>query len=606
MKKCILVFVICTLITWSTLTIPITAADPIVLLPSDRVSITAEYGTTYWFDFALSGVTADVYDVENGIYHGWCVDKDLEMSRGVNHQVYLMSSLEPDLPNGFGSITAWNEINYIINHRDDYSRNNVQIAIWYFTDGVNLSGYDDAQAIVDDANENGGDFIPQTGDLLAIPIVAAQSWIQPAFLELEIPPPTSIRGFVWYDNDADGIQDAGENGLGSVTVTLYNSINVSIDETHSTTEGFYTFRSFEPGDYYLKFTPKSGHIFTKKDIGNDTLDSDADTTTGKTIIFSVPANQNVSITDWDAGMYKQSSGGTPVPPEVVPTPNARPVADATAGVPYRGFINSNITFNGSRSYDPDSDGRIIAYRWNFGDGTNGTGEITTHSYATPGIYNVTLLVTDNDFATDLDTITAQITLGNNPPLVPVLSGPSSSHVGVSSQYTVLSSDPDGDSLQYVIDWGDDQQETSPAVLSGQNYQFNHQWTTTGFYTIQAYAKDTTYGYKSGNVTMTIAIDVKYVGNLGYLIDQNGDGTFDQFYNNATGIETGVNQQTSGKYLIDSNEDGTYDLLYDTASGQTQPFSEQPLLVYIIIILAILVIVFLLIFYLLRKRRRPQQ
>ena len=90
-----------------------------------------------------------------------------------------------------------------------------------------------------------------------------------------------------------------------------------------------------PGEYYLKFTLKSGHIFTKKDIGNDTTDSDADTTTGKTIIFTVPANQNVSITDWDAGMYKQSSGGTPVPPEVVPTPNARPVADATAGAPYQ-------------------------------------------------------------------------------------------------------------------------------------------------------------------------------------------------------------------------------------------------------------------------------
>ena len=89
------------------------------------------------------------------------------------------------------------------------------------------------------------------------------------------------------------------------------------------------------------------------------------------------------------------------------------------GHPIRGFINSNITFNGSRSYDPDTDGRIIAYRWNFGDGTNGTGEITTHSYTATGTYNVTLLVTDNDFATDLDTITAQITLGNNPPSVPV-------------------------------------------------------------------------------------------------------------------------------------------------------------------------------------------
>lgn len=606
MKKSTVVFVMCTLIACSILTIPITAADPTVLLPSGAVGVTAQYGSIYWFDFTLSGVPADVvYDVENGIYHGWCVDKDLEMSRGVPHQVNLKSSLDLDLPNGFSSV-PWNEINYIINHRDGYSRNNVQIAIWHLTDNVNLTGYDDSQALVDDAEQNGGDFIPQIGDLLAIPIVAAVSWIQPAFLELIIPPPTSIRGFVWYDTNGDGIQDTGESGLGDITVTLYNNVNVSIDETHTTSEGYYTFRSFEPGDYYLKFSLKTGYVFTKEDIGDDATDSDANTITGKTIIFTVPANQNVSITDWDAGMYKKSSGGTPAPPEEVTTPNVLPVADLTKGAPYQGFINSTITFNGSHSYD--TDGRIIAYRWNFGDGSpNGTGEITTHLYTTPGDYNVSLLVTDNDFATSIDTTIAHITLGNNPPSVPELSGPVSGRVGVSSQYTVLSSDPEGDNLQYVINWGDGLQETSPAVMSGQSYQFNHQWTTTGFYQIKAYAKDTTYENKSGNVTMAVAIDVKYVGNLGYLIDRNGDGIFDQFYNNATGLETGVNQQTSGKYLIDSNGDGTYDLLYDTASGQTQPFSEQPLVMYlIIIILVILIIVFLLIFYSMRKRKRPQQ
>jgi len=601
MKKWIVEVVICTLITCSVLTIPITEADPIILLPSGDVTINAEYGTTHWFDFTLSDVVpADVYDVENGIYHGWCVDKDLEMSRGVNHPVILRSSLDTDLPNGLSNL-PWNEINYIINNKGDTSRNNVQMAIWFFTDGLDLTGYDDAQALVDDANENGGDFIPQTDDLLAIPIVAAVSWIQPAFLELEIPPPTSIRGFVWYDNDADGIQDAGENGLGSVTVTLYTSMNVSIDETHTTSEGFYTFRSFEPGNYYLKFTLKSGHIFTKRDIGNDTTDSDADST-GKTIIFTVPADQNVSITDWDAGMYRESSGGTPAPPEEIPTPNARPAADATAGAPYQGFINSNITFDGSRSYDPDTDGRIISYRWNFGDGANGTGEITTHSYTEIGTYNVTLLVTDNDFATDLDTITAQITLGNNQPIRPVLSGPTSGHVSVSNQYTVVSTDPDGNNIRYVIDWGDDQQETSPFIESGQNVQSTHQWNTAGFYLVQTYAQDT-YGENSSVFTMTVAIDVLNVNDLGYLIDNNGDGTFDQFHNDATGTETPVKKQTNTQYLLDSNGDGTYDLTYDLTAGQTQKYSEQPLMMYLILMLAILVIVFLFIFYLMKRRKR---
>jgi hypothetical protein len=603
MKKWKVEVVICTLITCSILTIPITAADPTVLLPSIVVRITAEYGSIYWFDFTLSDVRAPAnsYDVKNGLYHGWCLDKDLEMNRSADHPVILKSSLDTDLPSNLNNL-PWHEINYIINNRDGYSRNNVQMAIWHLTDGVNLSGYTDSQALINDAEQNGGDFIPQTGDLLAIPIIAAASWLQPAFLELTIPP-ASIRGFVWYDTNGDGIQDTGENGLGDITVTLYNSTNVSINSTYTTSEGFYTFRNFASGDYYLQFNLKSGYIFTKKDIGNDTFDSDANTTTGKTIMF--PADQNVSITIWDAGMYKKSSGGTPVPPEVEPTPNVRPVADATAGTinegVIEGVINSTITFNGSRSYD--NDGRIITYHWNFGDGTDGLGKITTHSYTELGTYNVTLKVTDDKFATDNDTITAQISLGNHQPNAPVLSGPTSAHASISTQYTIVTTDPDGDTIRYIIDWGDGSlPETSPLVESGQNVQSTHQWTTPGFYTIQAKAQDM-HMENSSLFTMRIAIDVLYINDLGYLIDNNGDGTFDQYHNNATGTMTPVKKQTNNKYLFDSNGDGTYDLAFDTTTGLSQKYSEQPLLMYIIPILAILVIVFLSIFYLMRRRKQ---
>lgn len=600
MKKWIAVVVMCTLISCSVLTIPVMAAEQTVLLPSSDVTINAEYGTNYWFDFTLSDVPSAYYDVENGTYSGWCVDKDLEMSRGVNHQVILKSSFDTIIGDGFDGL-PWHKINYIINHRDGYSRNNTQIAIWYFTNNVNISSYGDAQALVDAANENGVNYVPESGQKLAIPILPAVSWIQPAFLEIIIPQP-SLQGFVWYDTNGDGIQDGTEEGIGGVTVNLYNSNNVSKGATQTISEGIYSFGSLEPGSYYLQFSLKSGHIFTLKDVGNDTLDSDADTTTGKTAIFDIPVNQEESITNWDAGMYKKSSGGTPSPPEEEPQKNTPPTADATVGEPYQGLINSTITFNGSRSYDLD--GRIVSWRWNFGDGTNGTGETTTHTYALPRDYNVSLIVTDNAFAMDTYTTIAHITLGKNPPDIPEISGPISGHARVSSQYTVLSTDPDEDNLQYVIDWGDGQQETSPSVANGESYQFNHQWATPGFYTIQAYAKDM-YN-TSENATMTITIDVKQVGTLGYLIDQNGDSVFDKFHNDATGKETGVNRQTNGKYLIDSNGDGTYDLLFDTANGQTQPYSEQPLIMYLVIILAILIIVFLLIFYVMRKRKRPQQ
>jgi len=56
-------------------------------------------------------------------------------------------------------------------------------------------------------------------------------------------------------------------------------------------------------------------------------------------------------------------------------------------------VDSVFTFDGSGSYDPD--GVITSYEWDFGDGHSSSSNITTHSYSTSGVYNVTLTVTDN-------------------------------------------------------------------------------------------------------------------------------------------------------------------------------------------------------------------
>ncbi|MEQ9499147.1 MAG: PKD domain-containing protein [Deltaproteobacteria bacterium] len=69
-----------------------------------------------------------------------------------------------------------------------------------------------------------------------------------------------------------------------------------------------------------------------------------------------------------------------------------------------------VTFNGNGS--TDSDGTIVAYLWDFGDGANASGQSVTHQYATGGQYTVTLTVTDDDGATGVATTTANIT-GND-------------------------------------------------------------------------------------------------------------------------------------------------------------------------------------------------
>jgi len=79
---------------------------------------------------------------------------------------------------------------------------------------------------------------------------------------------------------------------------------------------------------------------------------------------------------------------------------APPVAyfDYSPGTP---VINEYVTFNASKSYDPD--GTIINYQWDFGDGQTASGQIVTHKYLATGTYKITLKVTDNDGLSDTET-----------------------------------------------------------------------------------------------------------------------------------------------------------------------------------------------------------
>ena len=64
--------------------------------------------------------------------------------------------------------------------------------------------------------------------------------------------------------------------------------------------------------------------------------------------------------------------------------------------PEEPITGRNVTFDASSSYTLDPDALIVSYKWEFGDGEEGSGKITNHSYSSAGNYTVTLVVTDSD------------------------------------------------------------------------------------------------------------------------------------------------------------------------------------------------------------------
>ncbi len=92
------------------------------------------------------------------------------------------------------------------------------------------------------------------------------------------------------------------------------------------------------------------------------------------------------------------------------TQNSAPMAHFAA-IPSSGESPLHVTFDASASYDPD--GVIRKYTWAFGDGSAGTGVVTSHTYVTSVSrdYTVTLTVEDDRGAQ----ATASQTISVRPP-----------------------------------------------------------------------------------------------------------------------------------------------------------------------------------------------
>jgi protocatechuate 3,4-dioxygenase beta subunit len=124
----------------------------------------------------------------------------------------------------------------------------------------------------------------------------------------------SIAGKTFNDNDKSNTQNGGDTDRPSVKVYLYKEVNgtfVKVDSVITDSQGNYKFNNLRTGNYQVQFVKPAGQTYSSPNVGDDTKDSDANPSDGRTGI--IPINTNLPETDLGRNSKYNDAGFTPIP-----------------------------------------------------------------------------------------------------------------------------------------------------------------------------------------------------------------------------------------------------------------------------------------------------
>ena len=124
---------------------------------------------------------------------------------------------------------------------------------------------------------------------------------------------------IWLDENANGLQDDYEKGVGGVCVNLYDASNQPLQQTSSDSNGYYGF-NVQPGKYIVQFRIPAWFKFTQKNVGEEDQDSDVDSVTG-----AAEADVHSTLLHLDGGLLPSEAVNPPVSESNPPAAEVGPI-----------------------------------------------------------------------------------------------------------------------------------------------------------------------------------------------------------------------------------------------------------------------------------------
>jgi hypothetical protein len=377
-----------------------TSPTPSIHLPAGPVTMIATDGDLSYFDIELSDVPSNL-DVGNGLYQGWCAALGVVMPRSKELTVQLYNSYDPMLPSVIYE-ENWYKINYILNHRNGATQNDMQTAFWHLLcDYPYASLTSSAKALVDTAQDG---FIPQPGEMIAILAEPIQNTSNPwpfqiTFLQVRLPSQeptepeepeepilTTIMSHGYRYNDIAPTAEANGPYTGSPKETIEFSATTSHDP-----DGIIITYHWSFGDGATTEGITASHSYSHAGIYQ--------------VRLKVTDNFGLSDTDVTNATI---------------TVQNRPPTNSLISGPVNGTTNTNYSYAfGSTDQDHDD----ITYRIDWGDGTatqtatlpSGQYFAILHHWNTPGAYTITVTASDGSLVSisEKDVLIKEVPITDN-------------------------------------------------------------------------------------------------------------------------------------------------------------------------------------------------